>query len=591
MVPIVAVKEAAREHARRFPIIPLLPGKKLPATRHGVKDAQSTPEWVEQWWGERVTVPYNIGIACGDGLVVLDADGPEGVAWVAQQDLPETYTVETRRGRHFYYHGVARSGKPHEQVDVKASGGYVVAAGSFVSGFQYKANDRPIAKLTDADVAKLTTRKGTDLRDIDRIAPSARNNTLTTAAGKLRNLGLEPGEIESALLAMNAQRCDPPLPEDEVRRIAKNSGGWERGSLGGEIRKGNLKPERPRTVFRAVPASDVTATPARFLWDGRVPLGMVTLLVGQGGDGKSMLTTMLAAQLSRGVIRGDLSGAHPTVIASAEDYRGQLKVRLLAHNADTRLVHFIETVAPEGYATDMELTDNPEYGRSLQEFLSSGGYKLLVIDTVVAHISEQHDTWKEQHVRRVLQPLVGIAEKLDMAVIGIMHTNRRDSKDILTRISGSGGFGNLARSVLYLGRRKDDPPESNTRVIYHAKCNVGPLRKALLAEIQSLYIAVDEGDARAARLRIVGSEDLDINDALETPRGRKSTIRDSVKGFLASQLANGPVPVTVVERELAAAGFSVGNGTSAYRAARRELGVQPCTIYDGTGVVSAIRLP
>ena len=49
-----------------------------------------------------------------------------------------------------------------------------------------------------------------------------RNAVLTSVAGTMRRRGMTATEIEAALSAVNAERCDPPLPEDEVRAIAES---------------------------------------------------------------------------------------------------------------------------------------------------------------------------------------------------------------------------------------------------------------------------------------------------------------------------------------------------------------------------------
>ena len=51
-------------------------------------------------------------------------------------------------------------------------------------------------------------------------------------------------------------------------------------------------------VFKRM--SEVKAEEVRWLWDGRIPLGKVTLLEGQPGVGKSTLALDLAARVSRG---------------------------------------------------------------------------------------------------------------------------------------------------------------------------------------------------------------------------------------------------------------------------------------------------
>jgi putative DNA primase/helicase len=48
----------------------------------------------------------------------------------------------------------------------------------------------------------------------------ARNMTLTSLAGTMRDRGMTEEEITAALLVVNQNRCRPPLPEHEVRGIA-----------------------------------------------------------------------------------------------------------------------------------------------------------------------------------------------------------------------------------------------------------------------------------------------------------------------------------------------------------------------------------
>jgi putative DNA primase/helicase len=52
------------------------------------------------------------------------------------------------------------------------------------------------------------------------IPEGQRNDTLMSLAGTMRRRGMGAEEIEAALLVTDNKRCDPPLPEDEVRKIA-----------------------------------------------------------------------------------------------------------------------------------------------------------------------------------------------------------------------------------------------------------------------------------------------------------------------------------------------------------------------------------
>ena len=54
-----------------------------------------------------------------------------------------------------------------------------------------------------------------------------RNNGLTSYAGSLRARGFDAAHILEALREANRARCMPPLPDNEVRNIAKSAGKWK----------------------------------------------------------------------------------------------------------------------------------------------------------------------------------------------------------------------------------------------------------------------------------------------------------------------------------------------------------------------------
>src|SRR5262245_11055961 len=58
------------------------------------------------------------------------------------------------------------------------------------------------------------------------IREGSRNARLTSMGGSARRAGATHEEIETYLLAVNG-RCDPPLDEDEVRKIARSVARYE----------------------------------------------------------------------------------------------------------------------------------------------------------------------------------------------------------------------------------------------------------------------------------------------------------------------------------------------------------------------------
>ena len=62
------------------------------------------------------------------------------------------------------------------------------------------------------------------------ISAGKRNNTMFSIGGSLRSKGLSPESIYTELLKINQERCNPPLPNDEIRRIAESAGSYPAGT-------------------------------------------------------------------------------------------------------------------------------------------------------------------------------------------------------------------------------------------------------------------------------------------------------------------------------------------------------------------------
>jgi hypothetical protein len=240
--------DAALKYAkRRIPVLPVS-GKKPPLTPNGFYDATTDRSRITAWWNRHPGA--NIGIPTGgvSGLVVVDRDGNSPEAKRIWDSLPPTLEVSTSRGRHRYYTVPVgtkiKSRKLASDVDLKADRGYVVAPPSIHpdTGVRYEVvpetRDIGIADLPDELLVepeprhpgsrqREATTVGVD--DGEPIPDGERNLTLTSIGGRKRAQGLGHQELEDYLLAVNAERCTPPLEEDEVRRIAASVARYEAG--------------------------------------------------------------------------------------------------------------------------------------------------------------------------------------------------------------------------------------------------------------------------------------------------------------------------------------------------------------------------
>lgn len=124
--------QAALAYADRgWPVIPLKPRSKLPATKNGSVDGgRFTPDLVNAWW--HLNPDANIGLATGIVFDVIDIDGPEAREVVDElwpNWIREAPVVRTGRGYHVYLAitGRANSADPTRKLDFRGHHGYVLA--------------------------------------------------------------------------------------------------------------------------------------------------------------------------------------------------------------------------------------------------------------------------------------------------------------------------------------------------------------------------------------------------------------------------------------------------------------------------------
>jgi len=215
---------------------------KEPLTPHGFKDASSDPA--------RVTAMFNaapnatgIGIPTGSftRLAVVDKDGDSEEARRIWESLPRTLEVGTGRGAHGYYRvpeGVeVRGRKLARDVDLKADGGYVVAAGSLhPSGIRYEFSNRleiaelpahlPEPEMSERTDKRLSLRNDNSTPFEDDGGPiyeGVRNRTLFFMALALKDGGASRASALQTLLTQNEARCKPSLDEAEIVRIVNSA--------------------------------------------------------------------------------------------------------------------------------------------------------------------------------------------------------------------------------------------------------------------------------------------------------------------------------------------------------------------------------
>jgi hypothetical protein len=311
---------------------------------------------------------------------------------------------------------------------------------------------------------------------------------------------------------------------------------------------------RPGLVLTSM--NDVQEEAVRWHWPGFLPSGMLTLLSGAGGTGKSTLAFSLAATISTGGYWPDGTRCqrpgNVLIWSSEDDIARTIKPRLMAANADPNRIAFLGGTAglPFDPANDM-----PDL-RSKLAAMGGGGLALLIIDPIVSAVAG--DMNKANDVRRSLQPIVDFAAEFDCAVIGITHFGKNTAgRNTAERVIGSQAFAALARMVW--ATAKEEATEQ--RVFTRAKSNISADDGGFHYTIKQVAVhsrngsmipttCVIWGDALEGSARFLLGE-LEGDDI---PQGGKKI--DKAKDFLHGILANGSLSVAQVKFEARAAGIA-----------------------------------
>ena len=268
--------------------------------------------------------------------------------------------------------------------------------------------------------------------------------------------------------------------------------------------------------------SSITSQEMEWLWYPYIPYGRITVIQGDPGEGKTTFVLQVAARLSTGQPLPECETAsqpHNVIYQSTEDgIADTVKPRLIAAGADCERIAFIDD-------TSYPLTLDDE---RLEHAISECNARLLVLDPLQAFIGTDSDMHRANGMRPLMQKLAGVAERTRCAVIIIGHMNKATGSKGLYRSLGSIDITAAARSVLLIGRIKDEPL---IRIMTQLKNNLAPEGRSVAFEMVS-----------SGGIRWIGYYDISADDLLSGGNRTDDSKLEQARALLREALVNKPLP-------------------------------------------------
>jgi hypothetical protein len=387
------------------------------------------------------------------GRTVVDIDGPDGKRKVEGLGLPPTITSKTSRGEHWFYDGETDVGSfKASQIDVisGASRYVMVSPSTHKDEIQYAwlTPNKTRAAIVPREIERLKSgdKRDAPIRRNKLIKVGERNDIFFRVAASLRRRVENDEAILEMMKTLNAHGTETPLSESELRAAVASSARY--ADADGEL----FGPPIGRVALQM-----------EYLWYPYIPRYGVTILAGDPGKGKSLLTAMLVATVTAG-LTWPLSSERPVgkrvLLLSAEDNWDRVTLpRLLKAGADIDNIHVMHKFR----ALTKERMD------ALAREMESWKPDLVVIDTLSAYMGAERDMHRQNEVGEFLAHLTEMAEATGSAVLGIGHLNKQSVEHPLYRIVGSIGFAASIRSALFLGSDPDDADNNDRLALAHGR--------------------------------------------------------------------------------------------------------------------------
>ena len=337
--------------------------------------------------------------------------------------------------------------------------------------------------------------------------------------------------------------------------IAKQQGYQGATEFPSEIAKKSAESNTRSGGLVTTTADQIFSEKVNWLVEDCFPLGMVGVIGGNPGLGKSQIAIKLAALATSGLGSPLKNGFSPKgsviILANEDDAARTIRPRLEAAGAILTKVHIVQGVAKETTEVEpFQLNEDVSALRAYAEKL--GDVRLIIIDPPNAYIGGKTDTYKDSDIRKLLAPLQLLAHDTGALVLLVVHLNKRSDGGAHQRFNGTGAWVAVARVAYLVGEDEVD----HTRHMLPVKNNLGNDKYGFIYDIREKILSNGTDEIKTSYITWIDKSFRSANELLAPSKKTQTKAVDEAKNFLEEELASGTKPVNDIKDAAKNAGIS-----------------------------------
>lgn len=289
-----------------------------------------------------------------------------------------------------------------------------------------------------------------------------------------------------------------------------------------------------------VDLSTVEPEKIEWTWKPYFPVGKLVIIDGDGSVGKTTILLDIIARMTTNGVMPDgtrTEGGGAVYVLYEDGIADTIVPRLKKKNADLSRVQPIKDVVvwdgEEQVTRPFSLNEDIPL---LRQAVRKVDARLVIIDPITSALGITTDSYKDQEVRKALNPLVSFAEEEQVTVVMVRHFTKQNAPNIQHRGIGSMAFINMSRVALAVLPDPDpDPDKEGVMHLLHTKHN-------LTKEAPPLDYRIKSDADEVVYVEWLGKSDKTAKQVVSPPTPPSRTKQD-----ILSVLASSEVPLKTSE--------------------------------------------